>query len=201
MCLTPTWWLRQRSSAYKAWSGVGCVASGELGGGTLRQGKRLTYWSLPASLHCDEIDERQRLYHEGDRSGHMLAWLLKRERPLPTILSLQGPIGERYLGQVRANLLLRDHLKCIHTLPKTKDGGQVCGYLDRLHIPRLTEVQTEKLEGEVMLEEQQDALGAMAHGPDRPMFNPSNVVARATFADWNALCRWPVQVRIPRHSP
>ncbi|KAJ1112214.1 hypothetical protein NDU88_000482 [Pleurodeles waltl] len=42
--------------------------------------------------------------------GHMLAWLLKHERPLPLILSLHRMSGEMILGQKWVNLLLREHL-------------------------------------------------------------------------------------------
>ncbi|KAJ1153058.1 hypothetical protein NDU88_005825 [Pleurodeles waltl] len=109
-------------------------------------------------------DYRQRLYREGDCSGHMLAWLLKCERPLPTILSLQGPTREKYLGHVRVILLLQDHRKDKYSSPKNKDEGQVYRYLDGLHIARLIEAQTEELEREVTLGELQEALGAMVHG-------------------------------------
>ncbi|KAJ1140885.1 hypothetical protein NDU88_007222 [Pleurodeles waltl] len=40
---------------------------------------------------CDRLENyvrrnyRQRLFREVDRSGHMLAWLLRRERPVPII--------------------------------------------------------------------------------------------------------------------
>ncbi|KAJ1213800.1 hypothetical protein NDU88_001431 [Pleurodeles waltl] len=108
-------------------------------------------------------DYRQWLYCEGDLLGCMLAWLLKPKRPLPTILSLQGPTGERYLGQVRVNPPSRDHRKRIYTSLKTTDRGQVCGYLDGLHIHRLIEAQMEEMEGEVTLEELQEALEAMVH--------------------------------------
>ena len=43
---------------------------------------------------CDRLDGlvrteyRQQFHREGDRSGRMLAWLLKRERPMPLITSL-----------------------------------------------------------------------------------------------------------------
>ncbi|KAJ1157586.1 hypothetical protein NDU88_010292 [Pleurodeles waltl] len=41
-------------------------------------------------------DHRQRLYREGDHSGCILAWLLKRERPVPVIQSLQGQSGRGF---------------------------------------------------------------------------------------------------------
>ncbi|KAJ1157954.1 hypothetical protein NDU88_010650 [Pleurodeles waltl] len=41
----------------------------------------------------------------------MLAWLLKRERPPPVILSLCRPAGDMILGQERVNSLLRDYLR------------------------------------------------------------------------------------------
>ncbi|KAJ1175881.1 hypothetical protein NDU88_001166 [Pleurodeles waltl] len=107
---------------------------------------------------------RQQLYREEDRSGCMLAWLLKRERPLPIILSLHGPSGEWYLGQALVNLLLWDHLKHMYTLPKSEDGCQMRQYLDRLQISWLVEAQTEELEWDVALEKLQEALGAMTHG-------------------------------------
>ncbi|KAJ1198388.1 hypothetical protein NDU88_002229 [Pleurodeles waltl] len=54
-------------------------------------------WSgLDSYVHKDF---KQRLHREGDRSGRLLAWLLRRERPIPLILSLWGPTGDRILGQ------------------------------------------------------------------------------------------------------
>ncbi|KAJ1189441.1 hypothetical protein NDU88_006186 [Pleurodeles waltl] len=53
---------------------------------------------------------RQRLFQEGDRSGRMLAWLIRRERPIPIIQMLSDSSGERILGQLRVNAHLREHL-------------------------------------------------------------------------------------------
>ncbi|KAJ1096075.1 hypothetical protein NDU88_001221 [Pleurodeles waltl] len=94
-------------------------------------------------------DFRHRLYHEGDRSGRMLAWLLRRE--LPIILSFRGSSREKILGQVQVNLHLREHPKNIYTSPQSIDSSQMHEYLDGLQLPRLTEAQVDVLEGEVLL--------------------------------------------------
>ncbi|KAJ1084387.1 hypothetical protein NDU88_004536 [Pleurodeles waltl] len=59
-------------------------------------------------------DFRQRLHREGDRSGRLLAWQLRREHSIPMILSLWGPAGGRILGQTRVNAHLREHLEAIY---------------------------------------------------------------------------------------
>ncbi|KAJ1193002.1 hypothetical protein NDU88_002308 [Pleurodeles waltl] len=53
---------------------------------------------------------RQRLYWEWDRSGRMLAWLLRLERPVPIIQMFCGPSGAKILGQLQVNSHLREHL-------------------------------------------------------------------------------------------
>ncbi|KAJ1206105.1 hypothetical protein NDU88_001514, partial [Pleurodeles waltl] len=54
---------------------------------------------------------RQRLYWEGNRSGRMLAWLLRREHPVYIIQMLHDPSGELILGQLQVNSHLREHLR------------------------------------------------------------------------------------------
>ncbi|KAJ1203190.1 hypothetical protein NDU88_006983 [Pleurodeles waltl] len=93
----------------------------------------------------------------------MLAWFFNRIRPPTIILSLGGPHGERFLGQACANLLLRDQMKNIYSSPKREASHQMCRYLDGLRLPQLVKAQTKELEGEVMLEELQETLGAMPH--------------------------------------
>ncbi|KAJ1205194.1 hypothetical protein NDU88_000629 [Pleurodeles waltl] len=107
-------------------------------------------------------DFRQRLFREGDRSGHMLVWLLRQECLIPIILALCGLSGEKISGQLRVNLHLREHLGNIYALPQSMDGSWMHEYLDRLRMPHLSDAQVGELEGEVSLEELQEALDGMA---------------------------------------
>ncbi|KAJ1091979.1 hypothetical protein NDU88_005093 [Pleurodeles waltl] len=102
---------------------------------------------------------RQRLFREGDRSGLMLAWLLRRERPIPSIQMLCGPSGEKILGQLRVNAHLREHLRNIYTTPGGVGVTRIQEYLEGLRMPRLTEAQSAKLEGEVSLDNLVGVLG------------------------------------------
>ncbi|KAJ1146584.1 hypothetical protein NDU88_012850 [Pleurodeles waltl] len=77
-------------------------------------------------------DYRQWVHWKGGRSGRMLQWLLKRERPSPVILSLRGPAGDMTLGQERVNSLLRDHLRGVYASPLRVDDSQGDGYLASL---------------------------------------------------------------------
>ncbi|KAJ1142732.1 hypothetical protein NDU88_009045 [Pleurodeles waltl] len=91
----------------------------------------------------------------------MLTWLLKCEQ---LILSVCGPAGDMILGQTRVNLLLQDHLKGVYTLPVCADSSLVDEYLARLQLSRLMETQAGGLEGDIRLEELQEALRAMPCG-------------------------------------
>ncbi|KAJ1125985.1 hypothetical protein NDU88_004398 [Pleurodeles waltl] len=84
---------------------------------------------------------RQRLFREGDRSRRMLAWLLRRKRPIPIIQMLRGSSGERILGQLRVNSHLHEHLRVIYTSPWRVGETQIQEYLDGLRLPRLTAAQ------------------------------------------------------------
>ncbi|KAJ1202920.1 hypothetical protein NDU88_006715 [Pleurodeles waltl] len=86
-------------------------------------------------LHEVRRNYRQQLYQEGDRSGLMLAWLLRRERPVAIIQMLYGPSGELILGQLRA----------LYTAPCGVDVARIGEYLDGLQVPRLTGTQSEEL--------------------------------------------------------
>ncbi|KAJ1207052.1 hypothetical protein NDU88_002444 [Pleurodeles waltl] len=119
-------------------------------------------WSRLASYICKDF--QQRLHREGDRSGCLLAWLLRRECPTPIILSLRGPTGDRILGQTRVNVHLREHLEAIYSSPWCDVGSQTREYLDGLWLPRLTDAQAAELEAEFSLEDLQGALGDMASG-------------------------------------
>ncbi|KAJ1092934.1 hypothetical protein NDU88_006044 [Pleurodeles waltl] len=107
---------------------------------------------------------RQRLFREGDRSGHMLAWLLRRERPIPIIQMLRSSSGERILGKLRVNAHLREHLRVIYTSPWRVGETQIQKYLNGLRLPCLTAAQVEELEGEVSLEDLGEGLSGMATG-------------------------------------
>ncbi|KAJ1081729.1 hypothetical protein NDU88_001906 [Pleurodeles waltl] len=100
----------------------------------------------------------------------MLAWLLRCERPLPVILSLCGPVGDMIMGQERVSYLLLDHLRGVYASPLHVDDTLVDGFLAGLQLPGLMEAQESDLEGNIQLEELQEALLAMpsgkAQGPD-----------------------------------
>ncbi|KAJ1164111.1 hypothetical protein NDU88_004557 [Pleurodeles waltl] len=68
---------------------------------------------------------RQQLYRKGDRSGHVLAWLLRPKRPVPIIQMLRGPSGELILGQLRVNSHLREHLQALYTAPYGVDVARI----------------------------------------------------------------------------
>ena len=55
-------------------------------------------------------DYRQSLHREGDQSGRMLTWLLKRECPPPVIRMLRRPDGTSVNMQQTINDILRVHL-------------------------------------------------------------------------------------------
>ncbi|KAJ1165450.1 hypothetical protein NDU88_005878 [Pleurodeles waltl] len=109
-------------------------------------------------------DFRQRLHREGDWSGGLLAWLLRRERPTPLILSLRGPTGDRILGQTCVNAHLQEHLKAICSSPRCDVSSRICEFLDGLRLPRLTHTQVTELETELSLEDLQGVLCGMASG-------------------------------------
>ncbi|KAJ1213710.1 hypothetical protein NDU88_001342 [Pleurodeles waltl] len=90
----------------------------------------------------------------------MLAWLLRCERPIPIIQMLCGSSGEKILGQLRVN----SHLRNIYATPCGVGVTRISEYLDGLRMPRLTEAQSEELEGEVSLDDLVEALGGMASG-------------------------------------
>ncbi|KAJ1217219.1 hypothetical protein NDU88_004814 [Pleurodeles waltl] len=94
----------------------------------------------------------------------MLAWPLRRERLIPIILTLLGFSGEKILGQSRVNLHLQEHLRNIYASPQCVGGSQMHEYLDGLRLPHVTDAQVGELEGEVLLEELQEALGDMVSG-------------------------------------
>ncbi|KAJ1116614.1 hypothetical protein NDU88_004820 [Pleurodeles waltl] len=104
---------------------------------------------------------RQWLFREGDHSGRMLAW---RERLVPIIQMLCGPSGEIFLGQLRVNSHLQEHLRAIYAAPCDAGVTRIWEYLGGLRLPRLTEAQLEELEGEVSLGDLVEALGGMASG-------------------------------------
>ncbi|KAJ1172834.1 hypothetical protein NDU88_004676 [Pleurodeles waltl] len=96
------------------------------------------------------------------------------ERPPSMIMSLRKPTGEMLLGQTGVNLLLQGHLKGMYSTPERKDSHSLCEYLDGLQLSKLMEVQAEELEGDVKLEEQQEALRAI---PCRKSLGPDGLPA------------------------
>ncbi|KAJ1175296.1 hypothetical protein NDU88_000584 [Pleurodeles waltl] len=95
----------------------------------------------------------------------MLAWLLRRECPIPIVQMLRGPAGEKILGQLWVNSHLREHLQNIYATPCGVGVSRIGEYLDGLQMPRLTEAQSEELEGEVFLDDLVEALGGTT-GPE-----------------------------------
>ncbi|KAJ1203040.1 hypothetical protein NDU88_006835 [Pleurodeles waltl] len=104
---------------------------------------------------------RQQLFREGVRSGRMLPWLLRKERPVPIIQLLCGSSGERILGQLRVNAHWREHLRVIYATPRSAVETQIQTYLNGLRLPRLTTAQAEELEGEVSLDDLGEALSVV----------------------------------------
>ncbi|KAJ1209226.1 hypothetical protein NDU88_004604 [Pleurodeles waltl] len=88
----------------------------------------------------------------------MLAWILRRQRPIPIIQMLRGSSRERILGQLRVNAHLREHLRVVYASPCRVGLTQIQTYLNGLRLPCLTAAQVEELEGEVSLEDFGEAL-------------------------------------------
>ncbi|KAJ1098799.1 hypothetical protein NDU88_003906 [Pleurodeles waltl] len=84
----------------------------------------------------------------------MLAWLLRREHPIPIT---HGPSGDKILGQLRGN----SHLRTIYATPCGVGVTRIREYLDGLQIPRLTEAQSEELE--VSLDDLVEVLRGIRH--------------------------------------
>ncbi|KAJ1193841.1 hypothetical protein NDU88_003137 [Pleurodeles waltl] len=84
----------------------------------------------------------------------MLAWLLKRERHPPLILSLCGPAIWTVMGQFSACV----HLRGVYASPMCVDDSQVDGYLASRQLPKVTEAQAGDLEGDIQSGELQEAL-------------------------------------------
>ncbi|KAJ1128275.1 hypothetical protein NDU88_006654 [Pleurodeles waltl] len=121
------------------------------------RGRIVDLWDRLDNYVC--WNYRQRLFLEADRSGRMLAWLLRRKRPIPIIQMLSGPSGEKILGQLRVNAHLGEHLWNIYATPDGVGVTRIREYLDGLRMPRLTEAQSEESEGEVSLDGLVEALG------------------------------------------
>ncbi|KAJ1206455.1 hypothetical protein NDU88_001860 [Pleurodeles waltl] len=120
------------------------------------RGRIVELWDRLANYVCWSY--RQRLYRE----DHMLAWLLRQERPIPIIQMLRGPSGEKILGQLWVNLHLPEHLPAIYATPCGVGVTPIREYLEGLQMPRLMEAQSEELE--VSLDDLVEALGVMASG-------------------------------------
>ena len=82
------------------------------GGGAERQDPKIVEAHRRVGEVWDRLDRfirtdyRQRLHREGDRSGRMLDWLLKRERPPTLIVSLRCPDGSMARTQQDINAFL-----------------------------------------------------------------------------------------------
>ncbi|KAJ1150912.1 hypothetical protein NDU88_003699 [Pleurodeles waltl] len=109
-------------------------------------------------------DFQQRLHREGDQSGCLLTWLLRRERSTPKILSLWGPTGDRILGQTRVNAHLQEHLETIYSSLRCDASSQIREYLNGLQLPSLTDAQAAVFEAELSLEDLQGALETLDFG-------------------------------------
>ncbi|KAJ1090970.1 hypothetical protein NDU88_004098 [Pleurodeles waltl] len=115
-----------------------------------------------ACRHC--------LHGDGNKSGHMPAWLLKREWPLLLILGLRDPVASMIFGQVAINLALCDHMWTVYYALEVNGPIEASNVLDSITLPCLAGAQAEKLGQHITLEELQEALKGMARkkclGPD-----------------------------------
>lgn len=106
---------------------------------------------------------RQLLHREGDRSGRLLAWLLKQELPSPLILMLHRPDGTKAATQAGVNTVLFKHLSNMYRENPCHGVLVEEGYLLNVPLPRLTDEQRGGLEAAFQVGELQEALRGMAH--------------------------------------
>ncbi|KAJ1217311.1 hypothetical protein NDU88_004905 [Pleurodeles waltl] len=93
-------------------------------------------------------DYRQHLQRQGDKSGRMLALLLKHECPPLIILALHRPDGALPLtmGQIAINIHLHDHLVEVYASPAQAEAPMVEGFIAQIDIHKLTEAQADGLQ-------------------------------------------------------
>ncbi|KAJ1136101.1 hypothetical protein NDU88_002519 [Pleurodeles waltl] len=108
-------------------------------------------------LH-DHKHHMARLQAEGDRSGRLLAWLLREDRRCPPIGSIITGVGAIATTQVNINDAFREYYTQLYTKSTSCTIQQLESFLADSPLPQLTNTDRESLEAPITLGELNKAL-------------------------------------------
>lgn len=113
---------------------------------------------------------KQRYYEQGDKSGKLLAWQIRREEAARYISAIKLPGGDDVVrNPLHINQAFVEFYKNLYT-SQGENNRAMHSFLDLLDIPRVPEGAQINLEGKISKQELLDALtrlpGGKAPGPD-----------------------------------
>ena len=95
----------------------------------------------------------KRQHSEGDRSGRMLAWLLKEEHTNIPIGAIRGTDGTIHCSQLEINEIFADYYRTLYSDPQPHTQEAVLQYIQNIQLACLTPEQCEELETPLQLSE------------------------------------------------
>ncbi|KAJ1173261.1 hypothetical protein NDU88_005098 [Pleurodeles waltl] len=163
-CISTTWGLRRTLHAEvsklekKLRALENAVARNEAPYTSLKDA-RAEYATADATLRLHDYKYHvTRLQAEGDKSGRLLAWLLREERQCPPIGAIGLGAGALATTQEKINDAFREYYTQLYTTRTSCTSQQLRSFLADSSLPQLTHTDRETLEAPITLGELNKAL-------------------------------------------
>lgn len=113
---------------------------------------------------------KQSFYDQGEKSGRLLAWQIKKQEAERAISSIELPDGRISVDPLEINDNFASFYQLLYTSEASDSIGDRVAFLSELKIPQISEEHKSQLEGTLTVGEIADAIssmkGAKSAGPD-----------------------------------
>lgn len=108
--------------------------------------------------------QRQRVFEQGERSGHMLAWLSKEPTNMTHIANIKNESGRLLSDPGEINACFADYYKDLYSSRAGHTLAELQSFLDNIQFPALSDDARAQLEAPITLKEIQRAIFSMQAG-------------------------------------
>lgn len=110
------------------------------------------------------LHQKQRIFEQGEKTGHLLAWLSKEQSVGMTIGQIQAGDGTLTSTPEGINDVFASYYQTLYQSQTSHAPEDLLAYLEKIDIPTLTQTYADKLDAPINIEEIQKALKMMQTG-------------------------------------
>lgn len=111
-----------------------------------------------------QLTQSQRIFEQGEKTGHLLAWLVKEQQPITTIACIKAADGTPVTDPVAINACSASYYSSLYSSKVDYTGEELDSFLGQFTFPTLSKEARNHLDSTIILEEVQQTLSELQAG-------------------------------------